>query len=129
MAEDRTPAGLRYCIAPGHQGDNPLPAAAFGKNRAKPDGIETRCKACKNTAPRKGSTGQAVRENRSRRGAARRGLSLNKIQRRDEGALGYGRWLLHDGDQLLLSHVVRGIEIGASLEEIEAWLRGGHPSA
>jgi hypothetical protein len=89
-----------------------------------------------------------VRENRSRRAAARRGWSLTKIQRRDEHAPGWNRWELRDADgELLISHVVTlperyrdqatgklatreaGIETGASLGEVEAWLRGERPSA
>ena len=64
-----------------------------------------------------------VRENRVRRAAARQGLTLRKIQRRDPRALGWNRWLLRneDGD-LLISNVKAGIEIGAPLEDVEKFL-------
>lgn len=66
-----------------------------------------------------------VRENRARRAAERQGLKLAKIQRRDIRALGWNRWLLTDPDgKLLISYVVRGTETGASLEQVEEFLRG-----
>ena len=67
-----------------------------------------------------------VRENTARRAARRQGLRLAKIQRRDPAALGWNRWLLRgEHGRLLLSHKVRGIETGASLEEIEKYLAAG----
>jgi hypothetical protein len=66
-----------------------------------------------------------ARENRVRRAAARQGLTLNKIQRRDPAALGWNRWLLTDPEgALLISHVMRGIETGASIDQVEDFLRG-----
>lgn len=64
-----------------------------------------------------------IRENRARRAARRQGYELAKIDKRDPRALGHGRWKLAEpGGKLVISHVVRGIETGASLDEIEAKL-------
>jgi hypothetical protein len=61
-----------------------------------------------------------TRENRSRRAAQRQGYKLAKIQRRDPRALGWNRWLLTDHrGKLLISHIERGTETGASLDEVE----------
>jgi hypothetical protein len=69
-------------------------------------------------------TSQAAkaRENRARRAAARQGYTLAKIQLRDPNALGYGRYLLRDDQGDIVrgtSHLVRGVETGRTLDEIE----------
>jgi len=62
-----------------------------------------------------------TRENRSRRAAERRGMTLVKIRRRDPRALGYGRWLLTGPDGALL---IGDERTGASLDEVERYLAG-----
>ena len=62
-----------------------------------------------------------VRENRARRAAARQGLTLAKIQRRDRRALGWNRWKLRGRDGVLL---LGDEDTGADLAEVEAYLRG-----
>lgn len=62
-------------------------------------------------------TAEKVRENRLRRVAARRGLTLTKSRRRDEGALDFGvYWFLDDRDR----HV--GSEQGYDLDGVERFL-------
>jgi hypothetical protein len=77
-------------------------------------------------AERKRRTFDRAREARARRGARRQGMTLVKLQRRDERALGWNRWMIYDDkDKLLISRIVSGIETGASLEEIEHFLATG----
>ena len=66
-----------------------------------------------------------VRENRARRAARRQGLTLTKVQRRDRQAPDWGRWLIYADGELLISTVVRGIETGGSLEDVERYLATG----
>lgn len=47
-----------------------------------------------------GSTQEKVRENRLRRMAERRGLTLSKSRRRDTGALDYGLWTVTPGSTI-----------------------------
>ena len=83
----------------------------------------------KQVPPRMGAPDGAfdrVRENTARRAARRQGLRLVKIQRRDPAALGWNRWLLRgEHGRLLISSKVRGIETGASLDEVEKYLAAG----
>jgi hypothetical protein len=60
-----------------------------------------------------------TRENRSRRAAARRGLALSKIRRRDPAALGYGRWVLATPRGRVL---LGDAHTGAALDEVETYL-------
>lgn len=63
-----------------------------------------------------------TRENRSRRAAARQGLRLAKLRRRDPRALGYGRWYLRNAEGRLLAG---DEQTGASLAEVERCLAAG----
>ena len=74
------------------------------------------------------ATEEKVRENRLRRMAERRGLSVHKSRRRDRGALDYGhiwleRWAVQDGVD-----TPPGNEVWAgpfrSLDELEAYFAG-----
>lgn len=79
------------------------------------------------------------RENRARTTALRQGRTLLKIRRYAGDAPDWNRWLLFDGPggkskrdrstgqititgKLMISNKVRGIETGASLDEVEAAL-------
>ena len=69
-----------------------------------------------------------TREMRVRRAAARQGYKLSKIQKRDARALGWNRWLITTADgTLVISHLVRGIETGASIDEVEQFLDSDPP--
>lgn len=59
-----------------------------------------------------------VRENRLRRMAERQGLALRKTRRHDPRALDYGRYQLMRGRTRVLDT--------KSLDELEAYLSGGH---
>ena len=64
-----------------------------------------------------------ARQARIQRAAQRRGLKASRIVVRDPGALRYNRWeLTYPGGELVISHVVRGIETGASTAELEEFL-------
>ena len=67
-----------------------------------------------------------VRENRLRRMAERRGFRLQKSRRRDQGAIGFGGYMLVDAHK---NHAVLGgtsFAYSASLDDVEAYLNEGH---
>jgi len=75
------------------------------------------------------TTGEKVRENRLRRMAERRGLSVHRSRRRDPGALDYGhiwleRWAVQDGLDAPSSDEVWAGPF-RSLDELEAYFAGG----
>ena len=69
-----------------------------------------------------------ARENRLRNMAARRGLRLVKAPRRDPYALEFGTYgLIHAATSAwVLADKDHGY--GCDLDEIEAWLKGKHPT-
>jgi hypothetical protein len=74
------------------------------------------------------TTDEKVRENRLRRMAERRGLSVHKSRRRDPGALDYGhiwleRWAVQDGLDASSSDEVWAGPF-RSLDELEAYFAG-----
>jgi hypothetical protein len=72
-----------------------------------------------------------VLENRLRRVAARRGLTLEKSRRRDKHAIDYGYYCLLQGDYLVNYHYpVSGKDhtYNATLAEIQAMLDAGAES-
>lgn len=74
---------------------------------------------------------QKAHENKLRALAGQHGFRLSKSRTRDPGAVDYGRWMLYgrDGNRVIISHVVRGIEAGATLAEVEQYLRAEHAAA
>ncbi|MGH3053657.1 MAG: hypothetical protein ACRDL7_01605 [Gaiellaceae bacterium] len=66
---------------------------------------------------------EKVRENRLRRAAARQGLELQKIRRRDPRAIDYGRyWLLDSETRAVWLDQGR---FGLSIDDVEEWLSEG----
>jgi hypothetical protein len=64
---------------------------------------------------------QKVRENRLRRIASRRGVTLTKSRRRDPRAYDYNTWSVDDHR---LKNGVATVEFGWQLDDVEAWLSG-----
>ena len=44
---------LKRCPCSGHEGANPLPVSEFGKDRRRPDGLHSWCRACRSRAARR----------------------------------------------------------------------------
>lgn len=59
---DHANSGLKRCTCPEHEGPNPLPLDAFGKDSHQRDGLHTLCRTCTNQRQRQRRQGTGGRD-------------------------------------------------------------------